>query len=78
MTKKATLYSTKTCAHCQTAKSLLTLAGYEVEYLVLGENVTHEEFQRKFPNERIVPQVMVGDKHLSGINAVKKFINTGE
>lgn len=83
--KKATLYSTPTCAQCQTAKSMLVLNGYEVDYKVIGKDLDVKEFQTIFPNERIVPQVIIEvDKmsgtdyiKLSGVGAVKQFINHG-
>ena len=72
--KKATIYSTKTCAHCATAKNLLKQAGYEVDYKVLGEDVTKEEFEAACPGARVVPQTVIADQVFDGINPLKEFL----
>lgn len=72
--KKAILYSTKSCVHCLTAKNLLAVKGYEVDYRVIGENATMEQFQADCPGAKVVPQVLIEGKVLSGINEIKAYL----
>ncbi len=72
--KQAILYSTKTCAHCKTAKSLLESKGYQVDYRVIGDNTTMEQFQEDCPGAKVVPQVLISGHVLSGIDALRAFL----
>ena len=72
--KKATLYSTETCPNCKTAQSLLTLNGYSVDYLVIGKDLTKEEFWAKNPTVRGVPYAVIGDNTFEGLNNIRKYL----
>lgn len=75
MTKKARLYSTETCVNCKAAHTLLTLKGYEVEYWVIGKDVSKDDFWAEHPSVRGVPYVILdtGNK-FEGLNNLRKYL----
>lgn len=75
MTKKARLYSTETCVNCKAAHTLLTLKGYEVEYLVIGKDVSKDDFWAKNPTVRSVPFVVLDEGgQFEGLPNLRKYL----
>lgn len=70
LTKEAVVYSTKSCPWCDRAVKLLESNGYTVNKLIIGDDVTMEQFNEVFPEARTVPRIV--------IKSVAKFNNYAE
>jgi glutaredoxin len=76
MTKKAKLYSTESCPNCKVAQTILTVKGYEVDYIVIGRDVTKEDFWAKNPTVRSVPFVVLEEGGMfEGLPNLRKYLN---
>lgn len=76
MTKKAKLYSTESCPNCKVAQTLLTIKGYEVEYLVIGKDLSKDEFWAKNPTVRSVPYVVLEEGgQFEGLTNLRKYLS---
>ena len=75
-----TIYGSENCLHCLRAKQLVEVFQLEHEY----KSVVHyrEEFDRLFPGESAIPQIIWGKKRLTGYEEfaimVNEYINNGE
>lgn len=72
--KKAILYSTSTCITCKQAKQLLELKGYEVSVIVIGQDVTTDNFYLLYPGVKTVPYVVVGANKIQGLQNLVKYL----
>lgn len=72
--KKAVLYSTETCPNCVAANALLTMHGYTVEYLVIGKDISKDNFWTLYPGQRTVPLIIINGSNLNGLEELKKFL----
>ena len=52
-----TIYTKDNCPSCVTAKSQMKAAGQEFKEVLIGRDITREEFMTKFPNIRTVPYI---------------------
>lgn len=75
MSKKAVVYSQNGCQGCTTVKSILAVAGYEIEEVKLDNVEAKKRFFEDFPGARTVPQVMINSAPIGGLDAVKAFLN---
>ena len=60
------IYSKENCPNCLKVKN--RLSKYSPKILLLGKDITREEFLKKFPNIKTVPQVIIDNKHIGGYN----------
>lgn len=76
MMKTAKLYSTESCPNCKVAETLLKLKGYSVEYIVIGRDVTKEDFWAVNPNVRSVPYVVIDQGGVfEGLPNLKRYLD---
>ena len=47
---------------------------YNPKVLLLGKDITREEFFEKFPNIKTVPQVIIDNKHIGGHKEIEKWL----
>ena len=66
------------CAFCEHAKFLLHSKGIEHTETVVGQDITLEEFQRKFPMARTFPLVIDAGHTIGGYNELKEHVKNGE
>jgi len=52
------IYSTTTCLACKQLKERYMAEGVEFKEMVIGKNISKEEFFNFFPNVRTVPYVV--------------------
>jgi glutaredoxin len=71
---KAIVYSQDGCPGCVTAKTLLVIAGYDVEERKLGNGWTKEDLLKDVPNVRSVPQVLINGVHIGGLAEVRNLL----
>ena len=80
-----TVYSKPKCVYCDRAKTLITAKGYTYDELIIdiGQQkdadkvyVTVQQLKTKLPSAQTVPQIFMGEKHLGGFDALKKFLDS--
>jgi glutaredoxin len=71
----ATIYSKDNCPWCDKAKALMTECGEEYNEIVIGRDITREEFAEKFPNVKTVPYTIVGSTVYPSYESLEEWIN---
>jgi glutaredoxin len=71
-----TIYTLPNCGYCTQTKSLLSLMGEKYQELVIGRDLTREEFFEQFPNTRTAPYIIHQDHHIGGYNQLVKYIGS--
>jgi glutaredoxin len=56
---KTIVYSKDNCPQCDKLKKELDRDGIEYVELLLGRDITREEFMRQFPHVRSMPHVLI-------------------
>lgn len=57
-----TVYTKTNCPACVTLKASLVKSGEAFKEMLIGRDITREEFMSKFPTVRTVPYVLDDDK----------------
>jgi glutaredoxin len=52
------IYSTPTCSACRRLKQQLNENGITYQEIMIGKDITYEEFEDTFPGVRTVPHVV--------------------
>jgi len=66
------IYSKDNCSHCVSAKSFLTQKNLEYTEVVIGEDITREEFVEQYPSIGTVPAIFIDSEFIGGF---KQLIN---
>mgnify|MGYP001472661561 CR=1 FL=1 len=66
------IYSKNDCPNCQKAKS--KLLKYNPTILMIGKDISREDFFLKFPNVKQVPQIVINNQHIGGYENLEKWI----
>lgn len=66
------------CGYCVKAKSLLDSQGLKYKEHVIGIHIMQEEFLKKFPNARTVPQIVFDDFYIGGYTDLVEHLNSPE
>lgn len=72
------IYSAPNCSHCEAAKALLEkhgLAYREIDVAASAENL--EDFKRRLPRERSLPQIFVNGEHIGGDEDLRHAFKSG-
>ena len=70
---KVVIYSKDNCSNCVKAKN--KLSKYNPRILLLGKDISREEFFEKFPTSKTVPQIMIDNQHIGGFHDLEKWLN---
>jgi len=70
----ATIYSKDNCPWCDKAKALMTEHDIEYNEIVIGRDITREEFTEKFPNVKTVPYTIIGSLVLPSYESLEEYI----
>ena len=65
------IYSKANCPNCIKAKKKLN--EYNPKILVLGKDISREDFFKKFPHAKQVPQIVINNKHIGGFEDLEKW-----
>lgn len=57
-----TVYTKTNCPACVTLKASLVKSGEAFKEVLIGRDITREEFMSKFPTVRTVPYILDDDK----------------
>tara|TARA_Y100000590_G_scaffold260806_1_gene292864 strand:- start:290 stop:529 length:240 start_codon:yes stop_codon:yes gene_type:complete len=66
------IYSKNNCPNCEKVK--IRLSKYKPQILFLEKDISREDFFKKFPNSKTVPQIIIDDKHIGGYNELEKWL----
>jgi glutaredoxin len=66
------IYSKDSCPNCILAKN--RLKKFNPKILKLGQNISHKEFFKKFPDIKSVPQIIIDNKHIGGYKDLEKWL----
>ena len=70
-----TIYATDTCQWCKAAKALLEERGYKYKYKVLKTAADVTEFQKEFPGQTSVPQIITPEgRKIGGYDALLQLL----
>ena len=69
---KITIYSKDNCSNCLKVKN--RLKKYNPRILLLGKDITREEFFKKFPRSKTVPQIIIDNNHIGGYEDLEKWL----
>lgn len=65
---KVVIYTKPDCTYCGRAKKLLSIQGIPYQEIVIGTDVTREEFLELIPNAKTVPQIIIDNELIGGYN----------
>ena len=66
------IYSKDNCSICIEVKK--KLRKYNPKILLLDKDITREEFFKKFPNSKTLPQIIINNNHIGGYEELKKWL----
>ena len=70
---EAIIYSKNNCLNCQKAKN--KLLKFNPKILILGKDISREDFVKKFPGAKQVPQIIINQSHIGGYQELKKWLD---
>ena len=65
------IYTKENCPYCVKAKQLVP----EYTEIVIGKDITREEFLDLFPNAKTVPQIIIEGEHIGGYTDLVDYFN---
>jgi glutaredoxin 3 len=72
------IFSTPQCSYCEAAKKLLDEKGLDYTNLdVMADQVTLEDFKRRLPRVKAVPQIFIDGEHIGGYEDLRLLDQTG-
>jgi len=69
---KVIIYSKDNCPNCLKVKKKLNK--YNPKILILEKDISRDDFLKKFPNVKQVPQVIIDNKYIGGYTDVEKWL----
>jgi len=70
------IYSKENCPHCLKAKDILSK--HNPKILMLGKDISRDEFLKKFPGAKQVPQIIINNEHVGGFEDTEKWLAFNE
>lgn len=68
------IYTKEACVHCVNAKKLMELKGYDYSEIIIGADITMEEFKERYPDVRSVPLIFSNKGRIGGFSDLKAHI----
>ena len=65
---KIVIYTKPSCSYCVAAKKLLQFQNIPYHEIVIGEDITREEFLDIIPSAKTVPQIIIDNELIGGYN----------
>ncbi len=78
MNEKITVYTTKRCAYCDAAKTLLQRKGYAYKEVDVSDPDLRMMLIKKAQGRKTVPQIFIGDLHVGSFDELQAFDKRGE
>jgi glutaredoxin len=70
----ATIYSKDDCPWCDKAKALMIANSEEYNEIVIGRDITREEFTEQFPDVKTVPYIIIGSQIIPSYESLEEWI----
>lgn len=64
------IYSKKDCPNCIKAKALAK----DYTEVMMGEDISREDFMQLFPDARTVPQIIIDGKRIGGYTELVEYL----
>ena len=75
---KIEIFSTPQCSYCDAAKKLLDEKGLAYTNLdVMSDPAILEDFKRRLPRVKAVPQIFIDDEHIGGYEDLRLLEQAG-
>ncbi len=71
------IFSSPSCGYCVRAKKLLTAVGAAFVERDISSSEHREEFVRRLPRVRSVPQIFIDEIHIGGFEDLEILQNSG-
>ena len=72
------IYTTVGCSYCEKIKELMRRAELEYKTILVGKDISKEEFKTNYSSARGFPYVIIDDKPIGGlVETVKLFVEKG-
>ena len=76
---RISVYSTRICPYCVTAKRLLSAKGAAYDDLRIDQDESaRAEMQKRAPASRTVPQIFIGETHVGGFDELAALDRAGK
>ena len=66
------IYSKDNCSNCLKAKKILSK--FNPKIIILDKDINREEFFKKFPASKTVPQIIIDNNHIGGYEDLEKWL----
>ncbi|MDH3746944.1 MAG: glutaredoxin 3 [Gammaproteobacteria bacterium] len=73
-----TIYGNESCAFCGAARMLLTKKGIKFEDILVSNDAEKRAEMEARSQQRSVPQIFIGDKHVGGFEELCDLDKSGE
>lgn len=74
LNSNAVVWSQSNCPACTQAKAMLNAANIPTTVKMLGVDLTKEEFSRRLPSARSVPQIFIDGVHIGGLKQLEDYL----
>lgn len=72
------IYKKPGCGYCVKIDELMARANIEAQVIMIGKDITVDEFVQKYPNVTGVPHVVIDGEEIGGlVETVKYFVEKG-
>jgi glutaredoxin len=72
------IYKKPGCGYCVKIDELMARANMQAHVMMIGKDITVEEFKADYPNAKGVPHVVIDGKEIGGlVETVKYFVEKG-
>ncbi len=71
---KIVVYTTSNCIYCTRVKQLFDKAELEYTSYLVGEDITKEALEKKYPLAKGYPYVIIDGKEIPGLQATAKYL----
>lgn len=78
MSNQIIVYSKPFCPFCVKAKELLSQQNNLYTEMVIGEDISREEFITLFPNVKTVPFIIIDGEHVGGYDRLVEYYDRPE
>lgn len=68
------VYTKPDCPHCVTAKQILKVNGIEFDEVIIGSDISLDDFKAQNPTVMSVPALFVNGNHMGGSSSLSEII----
>ena len=66
------IYAKDNCSNCLKAKKILSK--FNPKIVILDKDIKREDFFKKFPASKTVPQIIIDNNHIGGYEDLEKWL----